>query len=48
VEIAQDLDSDDPRVREAVARLTEMERSLGEVGVEAAAVHQLLRHIHLI
>ena len=40
--------ADDPRVVAAIARLTELERSLGEVGAEAAAAHQLLQHIHLI
>jgi hypothetical protein len=48
VEIAQHRGSEDQRVREAIARLTEMERSLEEVGVEAASVHQLLQHVHLI
>jgi hypothetical protein len=47
-EIAQDLAGDDPRVREAIARLTDVERSLGDVGIEAASVHQLLQRIHLI
>jgi hypothetical protein len=40
VEIARDLGSDDPRVREALARLVELERSLEEVGVEAVSVHE--------
>jgi glyoxylase-like metal-dependent hydrolase (beta-lactamase superfamily II) len=40
--------SEDPRVPEALSRLTELERSLREVGTEAAAVHQLLQHIRLI
>jgi hypothetical protein len=48
MEIAQHSGGDDPRVREAVARLTELERSLGEVGMEAASVHQLLQHVHLL
>jgi hypothetical protein len=48
VVIAQYRGGDDPRVREATARLTELERSLAEVGVEAASVHQLLQHVHLI
>jgi hypothetical protein len=39
---------EDPRVRAAIARLSELERSLGEVGVQAASVHQLLRHVRLI
>ena len=48
VEIARQRGADDPRVVAAIARLTELERSLGEVGAEAAAAHQLLQHIHLI
>jgi hypothetical protein len=48
VEITQHRDSDDPRVREAIARLTTLEGSLGEVGIEAASVHQLLQHVRLI
>jgi hypothetical protein len=47
-EIAQQLDTDDPRAPEAIARLAEMERSLGDVAVEAASVHQRLQHLHLI
>ena len=47
-EITQHPGSDDPRVREAGVRLAELERSLGDVGVEVAAVHQLLQHVHLI
>jgi hypothetical protein len=46
--VAQHRGSNDPRVREAIARLAELERSLGDVGVEAASVHQLLQHVHLI
>jgi hypothetical protein len=41
-------DSDDPRVREALERLTHVERSLGELSVEAASVHQLLQRTRLI
>jgi hypothetical protein len=48
MEIAHHRSGDDPRVMAAIARLTELERSLGEVGVEAASAHQLLQHIHLI
>jgi hypothetical protein len=48
VEIAQHRDSDDPRVRDAIARLTELEHSLAEVGVQAASVHQQLQHVRLI
>jgi hypothetical protein len=40
VEIARDLGSDDPRVREVVARLAELERSLEQVRVEAVSVHE--------
>jgi hypothetical protein len=47
-ELAQHRGSEDPRVREAIARATEMERSLRAVGVEAASVHQLLQRVHLI
>jgi hypothetical protein len=35
-------------VRDAIARLDEIERSLEKVGVEAASAHQLLQHVHLI
>lgn len=45
VEIARDLGRDDPRVREAVARLAELERSLEEGGAEAVSVHKLLQHV---
>jgi hypothetical protein len=48
LEIAHGRGSDDPREREAIARLTELESSLEEVGVEAASVHQLLQHVHLV
>jgi hypothetical protein len=47
-EIAQYRDSYDPRVLEAIARLAELEGSLGEVGIEAASVHQLLQRTRLI
>jgi hypothetical protein len=47
-EIAQSCGSDDPREREAIARLIELEGSLEGVGVEAASVHQLLQHVHLM
>jgi hypothetical protein len=40
--------SEDPRVRKAIARLSELELSLEEVAVEAATVHQLLEHVHLV
>ena len=48
MEIAHDPGSDDPRVAEAIARLNELERSLSEVAVQSASVHQLLQHVHLI
>jgi hypothetical protein len=48
IEIARDGGSDDPRLRDAVARVAELECSLGAVGAEAACVHQLLQHVHLI
>jgi hypothetical protein len=48
VEIAQRGGGDDPRVREAIARLAELERALGDVRVEVASVHQVLQHVHLI
>lgn len=38
----------DPRVPEAMARLAGLERSLGQVGAEAASVHHLLQRAHLI
>jgi hypothetical protein len=41
-------DNDDPRVRDAIARLYELESSLAEVGAKAAAVHQQLQHVHVI
>ena len=48
VDIAHDRRSDDPRVRDAITRLAELERSLGDVGAEAATVPQVLQHVHLI
>ncbi len=44
---AHDRRSDDSRVRDAITRLAELERSLGDVGAEATTVHQLLQHVHL-
>jgi hypothetical protein len=40
--------SADPRVREALDRTVALERSIKQVGVDAATVHQLLEHIRLI
>jgi hypothetical protein len=48
LEIAENRGSDDPREREAIARLTELERSVEGVGLEAASVHQLLQPVHLV
>jgi hypothetical protein len=48
VEIGQTGASEDPRARELITRITELERLIGKVGVEAASVHQLLQHVHLI
>jgi hypothetical protein len=45
VEIARDLGSDDPQMREALARLAELERSLEELGVEAVSVHKQLQRL---
>jgi type VI protein secretion system component VasF len=47
-EISQNPGNGDPLVTEAIARLAEMERSLEAAGIEAAGVHQLLQHLHLI
>lgn len=46
--IAEHCDSDDLRVRDAIARVAALERSLRDVGIEAASVHQLLEHVHLV
>jgi hypothetical protein len=46
--IAQYRGSRDPRVRAAISCLSELERSLVEVSVQAAAVHQLLQRVRLI
>jgi hypothetical protein len=40
--------SRDPRVRTAIGCLSELERSLVEVSVQAASVHQLLQRVRLI
>jgi hypothetical protein len=40
VEIARDLGSDDPRVREVVGRLAELERSLEEVHLKSVSGHK--------
>jgi hypothetical protein len=40
VEIAPDLGSDDPRVREMVARPAELERSLEDVRLESVSGHK--------
>lgn len=46
--ITQSRSGDDPREREATARLLELEGSLEAVAVEAASVHQLLHRVHLM
>jgi hypothetical protein len=48
VEIERHAGSDDPRVREAITGLTQLEGSLAAVGVETASVHQQLQHVHLV
>jgi hypothetical protein len=40
--------SDDPRVLRAIDSLSELERCVSDVGVEAAVVHQDLQRDHLI
>jgi hypothetical protein len=40
VEVARELGSDDPRVREVVVRLAELERSLEEVRLESVSGHK--------
>jgi hypothetical protein len=47
-DIQQHSGSDDPRLPEAIALMTEVEQSIREMGVEAASVHQLLQHMRLI
>ena len=41
-------DRADPRAREAVRRLVEAERLLGQLSAQAAIAHQSLRHARLI
>lgn len=48
IEITRPYGSEDPRVREVITRLTELEGVIGEVGIEAASVHQLLQRVHLV
>ncbi len=48
VAIVQYRDSNDPRVREAIASLAEIAPSLEAIAVEASSVHQELQHVHLI
>jgi len=45
-EIAQMLGSDDPGVREALARLAGLERFVEELGVEAVSIHKQIQHLH--
>jgi hypothetical protein len=46
--IAKLPDGGDPRVTEAAARMAVLEDGLRSISVEAATVHQLLQHVHLI
>lgn len=46
--IAATHDPTDPRAHEAVRRFAAVQDSLSGVSAEVAAVHQALRHIHLI
>jgi hypothetical protein len=48
IEMARHHGHDDPRVPRALARLAGLERSIEEVAVEAASVHQQLQHVHII
>jgi hypothetical protein len=48
MEMTQNPGPDDPRGQEAIARLAELERSIEEVGIEAASVHQQLQHVRMI
>jgi hypothetical protein len=43
--IIGDLGGDNPRVREALARLAKLELSLEELGAQAASVERLLQHV---
>jgi hypothetical protein len=47
-QIANDRAGDDPRVAEAIASLTQLQRTLAAVGVETASVHQQLQHVDLL
>ena len=46
--IAQSQHGDDPRMREAADRNARLDRSLRELGAEAASIHQLLQHARAI
>lgn len=46
--IAEHRDGDDLRVREDIAHVAALGRSLGDLGGEAASFHQLLQHVHLV
>jgi hypothetical protein len=46
--IARLPDGGDPRVPETAARIAALEDGLRSVSIEAATVHQLLQHLHLI
>ena len=45
VEIARGLGGDDPRVREVVVRLADLERSLEDVGVGSVSGHEELQRV---
>ncbi|HYB28154.1 MAG TPA: hypothetical protein VEF89_16175 [Solirubrobacteraceae bacterium] len=46
--IERATDRADAPAQRAVERLAELQRTLRQIGLEAAAVHQLLQHEHLI
>jgi hypothetical protein len=46
--ISEAHDDGDPRVREVVDRLADLEASIGSFSSKAAAVHQLAQHIRLL
>ena len=48
VDLARHRGSHDPRVDAVIARVSRLERSLAELGAEAASVHQMLQHVRLI
>jgi hypothetical protein len=46
--IADYFYSDEPPMRDAIARVAAPERSLGNIGVDGASVHHLLQPVHLL